>query len=77
MAWQEIKDFVDDGKPVDLWVADESFEGGGQRFPDMEYRAGTAGERNNWIGEMLDLSDCGYTPDDVTHFMRITPPIVV
>jgi len=74
MKWEPISTFEDDGTPVDLWVSDENYPVGGQRFPDMTYREGSAGEANDWTGEMLDLSDCSYGPSDVTHYMRVTAP---
>jgi hypothetical protein len=59
---------------VDLWVKDDTMPGGGQRFPDMEFREGDAREASEWSGEMLDLSDCHYGLDDVTHYMVISGP---
>ena len=73
-TWQPIETAPTDGTSVDLWVPDEAFKNGGQRFCDMKYREGSAGEANDWEGEMLLLSDCTYSPEDVTHWMLVTPP---
>lgn len=74
MKWEPIEFFENDGKPVDLWVPDASFANGGQRFTDMTYQEGGPCERNDWSGDMLYLSDCGYSPEDVSHFLRVPAP---
>ena len=76
MEWQPIETAPKDGKPYDIWVPDASFEGGGQRFSDMIYREGSCHESNDFDSAdgMLSLSDCDYTPSDVTHWLRVEPP---
>lgn len=77
--WQPASTAPTDGTAVDLWVPDDSFEGGGQRFTDMQYVKGGARQRNDWDCKdgMLSLSDCGYSVEDVSHWMPIpaAPPM--
>jgi len=72
--WKTIDTAPTDGTKVDLWIPDTDFEEGGQRFTDMYYSPGSVGEANDWHGDMFALSDLGYKPDDVTHWMRVEGP---
>ena len=74
MNWQPIKTAPTDGTAVDIWVPDEAYEEGGQRFPDMKFQEGDVTTPSDWDGDMMLLSDCGYSLDDVTHWMQVIPP---
>lgn len=76
MGWQPIETAPTDGTIVDLWVPDESFEAGGQRFTDMRFIQGDHMQSADWdsVDGMLCLSDCGYGLEDVTHWMPPPDP---
>lgn len=68
--WRPIETAPTDGTVVDLWVFHSETEKG-ERFPDMRYRGGSAGEANDWedVNGMFSLGgDCLVHMEEISHW---------